>query len=490
MMCSRNSAVVSFSAVAASAAFSRDLGGDVQALAGMDDVADHQADRQRQRRHRQEVDQGEAADLADLGRLADRSDPQHDRAEDHRRDHHLDQADEAGAERLQLLGEVGEQQPDRDSEANRHDDRDVQVVGTVLLLGRPAGRPYVGGCGSIVVPLDIFVDDLDPWGPGCPSSCGRGCDPRLVSFIEFTLRCDNAAMATPVRPRGREDAGSVAAPDPAAAAAGRVIVVLSALALAYVDARPTSARQPADAALAVATTTADSPQLLRAVARRTRARSAAVGRADPARHRHDFVVVMSHRRGPLHPSRPGPDRRPLPRLDRGGATRREPRSSSSPGPWGPSVRAVVPVRNGSDIVALVAVGITTAAIERSLWPSLIAIAIAAALVSGRGRARRLGDQPPAQPSDPRSRRAAEITRMFEYYDAVLHAVREGLVLLDRSRTGPAGQRRGARAARPSRRPGRQPARRAGAAATPFVSALGDDTVIRTRSTWSGRGCSW
>ena len=78
-----------------------DLGGDPQTLTGVDDVADHQTDGQRERRHRQEVDQGEAADLADLRGLADRADAQHDRAEDHRRDHHLDQVDEAGAERLE-----------------------------------------------------------------------------------------------------------------------------------------------------------------------------------------------------------------------------------------------------------------------------------------------------------------------------------------------------------------------------------------------------
>ena len=41
----------------------------------------------------------------------------------------------------------------------------------------------------------------------------------------------------------------------------------------------------------------------------------------------------------------------------------------------------------------------------------------------------------------------EITRMYEYYRAVLHAVREGLLLIDLERSRPAGQRRGAPAAR-------------------------------------------
>ena len=83
---------------------------EVQAGAGVDDVADDQADGQRDGRHDEEVAQRQAADLADLGRLADRADAEHDGAEDDRADHHLDQVDEAVAERLQLLGEAGDEQ--------------------------------------------------------------------------------------------------------------------------------------------------------------------------------------------------------------------------------------------------------------------------------------------------------------------------------------------------------------------------------------------
>src|SRR5215211_4078201 len=198
-----------------------------------------------------------------------------------------------------------------------------------------------------------------------------------------------------------------------------LIVVLAALALAYLDARADQRRQAGEAALAVATTTADSPQIL-----------AALATPDPSvqlqpwaeRIRRDtgtdFVVVMSP--DGVRYTHPNPSQI-------GGhylgsiaeAQRGESHVEEFTGTLGPSVRAVVPVRNGSDVVALVAVGITTAAIERSLWPSLIAIAIAAGAVLAAGAAgawaisRRLDRQTHGLGE-------REITRMFEYYDAVVN----------------------------------------------------------------------
>jgi two-component system, CitB family, sensor kinase len=210
-----------------------------------------------------------------------------------------------------------------------------------------------------------------------------------------------------------------------------LIVVLAALALAYLDARADQRRQAGEAALAVATTTADSPQILAALA--TPEPSAQLQpwaeriRRDTGT---DFVVVMSP--DGVRYTHPDPSQiggRYLGSIAE--AQRGESHIEQFTGTLGPSVRAIVPVRDGSAIVALVAVGITTAAIERSLWPSLIAIAIAAGVVLAAGAvgawaiSRRLNRQTHGLGE-------REMTRMFEYYDAVLHAVREGLVLLDQA----------------------------------------------------------
>jgi hypothetical protein len=58
--------------------------GEVQALAGVQQVADHQPDGQGDRRHQQEVAQGQTADPALAGSLPDGADAEHDGAEDDR----------------------------------------------------------------------------------------------------------------------------------------------------------------------------------------------------------------------------------------------------------------------------------------------------------------------------------------------------------------------------------------------------------------------
>lgn len=103
-----------------------------------------------------------------------------------------------------------------------------------------------------------------------------------------------------------------------------------------------------------------------------------------------------------------------------------------PGSLGDSVRTVVPVRAGGGddrIVGLVSVGITTEAINRALLRQLPAVGSATAvalLLAGAGAwllSRRLRRQTHGLGPE-------EMTRMYEYYDAVLHAVREGLVVVD------------------------------------------------------------
>jgi sensor histidine kinase regulating citrate/malate metabolism len=93
------------------------------------------------------------------------------------------------------------------------------------------------------------------------------------------------------------------------------------------------------------------------------------------------------------------------------------------------MRAVVPVSDGGRVVALVSVGITLDRIAGDVAHALVPIGISAAAVLAVGLAgawlisRRLRRQTHGMGE-------AEITRMYEYYSAVLHAVREGLFLLD------------------------------------------------------------
>ncbi|MTD57374.1 sensor histidine kinase [Amycolatopsis pithecellobii] len=99
------------------------------------------------------------------------------------------------------------------------------------------------------------------------------------------------------------------------------------------------------------------------------------------------------------------------------------------GTLGPSMRAVVPVFDGSRVVALVSVGIKIDAISAQLATELFRLLMVAAavlmvgvagsvLVSSRLKRQTRGLAP------------AELSSVFAYYEATLHAVREGLVLLD------------------------------------------------------------
>ena len=99
------------------------------------------------------------------------------------------------------------------------------------------------------------------------------------------------------------------------------------------------------------------------------------------------------------------------------------------GTLGPSRRVVVPVRDGDRVVALVAVGIRKAEVAERLGdqvPGLLLAGMAAALLSGLGTAlvaRRIRRQTHGLGEE-------QLREMYEYYDAVLHAVTEGLLLTD------------------------------------------------------------
>jgi sensor histidine kinase regulating citrate/malate metabolism len=208
-----------------------------------------------------------------------------------------------------------------------------------------------------------------------------------------------------------------------------LVVVIISVALAVVDARQGQYEGARDQAVAVAEAVAESPTVLEALREPDPSRVlqpyAERVRRDSGT---DFVVVMALDR--TRYSHPDPRRIGEPFIgDLGGAPRGRVFTQEYTGTLGRSVRAVVPVWERGEVVALVSSGITLERIGRELRPRLLLILGGAAAVLALGAAgtwlisRRLRRQTHGMG-------AAEITRMYEYYDAVLHAVREGLLLVD------------------------------------------------------------
>ena len=102
------------------------------------------------------------------------------------------------------------------------------------------------------------------------------------------------------------------------------------------------------------------------------------------------------------------------------------------GTLGPSIRAVVPVRNESgQIVGLVSAGILTTSLAdrwRAQFPTIAAVSVAALAISLAGvwliRRRLLRQTHGLRPD--------ELRVMYEHHDAILHSVSEGLIVLDRN----------------------------------------------------------
>ena len=211
-----------------------------------------------------------------------------------------------------------------------------------------------------------------------------------------------------------------------------VVLVVTAVALAALDARRDSREAAREQATVVARSVADAP-FVRGV----------VGAADPTTALQpfaeevrrdtgtDFVVIMSTDRVRwTHPDTSRIGGTFVGSVGR--APEGEVFTQEFVGTLGPSVRAVVPVTGDGDgdrVVAMVAVGITVDRLDRQLLDDLPGIALAAGVTLLAGLlgawliARRLRRQTHGLGE-------REITRMYEYYRAVLGAVREGLLLVD------------------------------------------------------------
>ena len=211
------------------------------------------------------------------------------------------------------------------------------------------------------------------------------------------------------------------------------LAIAAGAALAWLDARRDSAESARQRVLGVAETFAHSPDVVAALRSRDPAAqlqplAEAVRQATGV----DFVVVMS--RDLVRYSHPNPaliGQRFIGTTAPALAGR--PFTETFTGTLGPSVRAVVPVPGeGRPTQGLVAVGITQANISSELARQvpallgLIALLLALAgfgslLVSRRMQRYTHGLGP------------VELTRLYEHHDAVLHAMREGLLVFDRKR---------------------------------------------------------
>jgi sensor histidine kinase regulating citrate/malate metabolism len=105
-------------------------------------------------------------------------------------------------------------------------------------------------------------------------------------------------------------------------------------------------------------------------------------------------------------------------------------TETTTGTLGPSVRAVAPVRDGARVAGLVAVGVLQEAISAQVRHQLPGLVASLAIALGAGAllsllvARRVRRQTHGLDPD-------ELAALYEHHDAVLHAIREGVVVVGR-----------------------------------------------------------
>ena len=212
-----------------------------------------------------------------------------------------------------------------------------------------------------------------------------------------------------------------------------LVVALAATAALWSDSRQRAEQAAADRSLAVATTVADSPRVAEGLASADPTGALLDYSRDVTRDTGvDFVTIMD--RDTVRVTHPDPDeigRRYLGTT--GPALAGRTLTETFTGTLGPSVRAVVPVRDAAGgIVGLVAAGVTVERVSEVLGARLpgllgtvgaLALLLAAgAVLLSRSLERSTWGLGPE-----------EMARMLAYYESVLHSVGEGIVLVDRDR---------------------------------------------------------
>lgn len=210
------------------------------------------------------------------------------------------------------------------------------------------------------------------------------------------------------------------------------IVVAGCTVLAYVNAQRRAEEAAGKQVVAAARAIADSPSVVAAA--RTKDPTALLQPYAEKVRRHSgvaFVTIMdTNGIRWTHPDRDQIGKRFLGTTEP--ALKGRTFTETYTGTLGPSVRVVTPVRDGKRVVALVSVGIKVDTISHEVRQQLLALAgfgLGVLAVGGLG----------TYVANARLRRhthgmaADELSRMYDYHEATLHAVREGLMLLDADR---------------------------------------------------------
>ncbi|MFB6938801.1 SpoIIE family protein phosphatase [Streptomyces chartreusis] len=209
-----------------------------------------------------------------------------------------------------------------------------------------------------------------------------------------------------------------------------VLLVVAAVVALVLQVRTDTKREAGNRSLAVAQSFAKAPGIEEALSSPDPS-AVLQPRAEAARKATDvdFIVVMT--KDGIRYTHPNPDRigkhfvGTIAPAAAGGTVR-----ETYTGTLGPSVRAVVPVTDDNGkVIALVAAGVTldsVGGIVEHQLPTLLGSAAGALALATAGTAlvsRRLLKQTHGLGPE-------EMTRMYEHHDAVLHSVREGVLIMD------------------------------------------------------------